>query len=49
MFMLLICVDISFLPLARETLRRHVVRHLLTISVPSMMEIWVAPESAIML
>jgi hypothetical protein len=49
MFMLLICVDISCLPLARETLRGNVVCHLLTISVPSMMENWVAPESAIML
>jgi hypothetical protein len=43
------CVDITRRPSANATLSGHVVFHLLWTSVPSMMKIWVVPESAIAL
>jgi hypothetical protein len=44
-----ICVDITCLPLARETLSGQVIGRLLTTGVTSITKIWVAPESAIAL
>jgi hypothetical protein len=40
-------VDVTTRPLVSATHRGYVVFHLLTTGVPSMMKIWVAPESAI--
>jgi hypothetical protein len=47
MFTSHIWVGVTCLPLARDTCRGQVVHCLLTIGVPSIMKIWVAPESAI--
>ncbi len=44
-----ICVDISCLLLARDTLSGRVIGHLVTTGVSSVTKIWVAPESAIVL
>jgi hypothetical protein len=46
MFMLLMCVDMTYHPLANVTLSGRVVRRLLITSAPSMTKIWVAPEPA---
>ncbi len=42
-----ICVDVTCHPLARDTVKGFVVGHLLITSVPSIMNICVAPESTI--
>ncbi len=47
MFTLHIWVGVTCLPLARDTCRGQVVCRLLTTGVPSITNIWVAPESMI--
>jgi hypothetical protein len=46
MCILHMCVNVTLLLSARDTTNGHVVGHLLTMGVPSMMKICVAPKSA---